>query len=118
MTNPTTPTKPKRAEYDTIRRTRFFDAYDAAKPILNFTQFCKQRDIALPRNTAQKWLDQRKQLGRDAYRRPRHRSKAFGRPCTLNENDVQSLLDQNHPLHDKDYEQQGEELGISGRTVR
>jgi hypothetical protein len=114
----TTPTKPKRREYSTIERTHFFDAYDEAIPITNFLKFCKQPNINVPHNTANKWLRQRRQIGQEAYRRTRNQSKKLGGPRLLNENDVHSLLDRKNPLHDLHYSKQATELGVSESTVR
>ena len=67
MTIPTTPTKPKRAEFDTIRRTRFYDVYDDTPNIPSFREFCKLPEIDLNESTARKWLKQREEIGAEAY---------------------------------------------------
>jgi hypothetical protein len=76
-TRPSTPTKPrKRKEYDTIKKARFFDAYDDRKAGVSLRTIASE--YAPSYTTAQRWLKGRTKLGSPALRRTRKLAKRLG----------------------------------------
>ena len=110
---PRTPSpEPKRHEYDTIRKCRFYDAFDSRKKGDSFRQICKHPQINIPPSTARRWLKEREILGSKAFRRTRKISKRLGRDYTVSEATLAPLLDENNPLNTKPYETQIKELHL------
>ena len=93
-----------KTEPDTVRRTRFFDAFDKEFPATSLAELCRRDEPAIHPSTGRKWLQQRKSLGRDAYRRTRPQSGGLGRPLILREETLDELLDSNDEAHNKPYD--------------
>src|SRR5687767_14981854 len=93
MAPPHTPTKPKRHEFDTPQRARFYHAYDSQKNTKSLASICKQDDVNIKPPTARRWLKEREILGSPANRRTRNRSDKLGRPYTLPESFIDAILD-------------------------
>ena len=82
MEAPTTPPRPiERREANTIKRTRFFEAYDRKSRSDTIKSIALQHDIR-PR-TAEYWLRQRRIQGSPAFRRTRKQSTRLGRNYIL-----------------------------------
>ena len=108
-----TPAKPiKRREFDTIKRGKFFNAYDNRSPSDSLAGICHRADINIPPPTARFWLKQRETLGSPALRRTRKISARLGRPFTLLESQLEELEDPKHPLHKAPYETIIKELNL------
>jgi len=116
----TPPRKIKRVEFDTLRKTRFFTAFDAKKSEDSLAGICRQPDINIPPSTARFWLQQRESIGSPAFRRTRKLSSRLGRNFTLCESVLDELLGENHPLNEKPYATQVEELHlpVAPRTLQ
>lgn len=121
MERPTTPTPPEsagrgRTEADTIRKTRFFEAYDIQQPGATIAQVSEQQGV--PLRTAENWLRQRRQIGIAAYRRTgKQRS---GRPPKVTNPQLDQLLDRSNPVRDQHYECQIQHFNLdcSKRTLQ
>ncbi|KAF1985231.1 hypothetical protein K402DRAFT_394925 [Aulographum hederae CBS 113979] len=96
---PSTPqnqrTKPH--EYDTVTKSRFFHAFDHREDqslgdvLKDITAEIGQ---SISRRTAWRWLDCRKQIGDQAYRRTRSQSTKLGRKRKLFDIELENVL---HP---------------------
>ena len=86
----TPPTTLQAKEADTLKKTRFFNAFDAQTVDPKIRPVARATGIPYP--TARRWLQQRLQLGSSAYRRTRQLSTRLGRPSTVTESDVQRLI--------------------------
>ena len=65
-----------RKESDTIKKLRFFNAYD--KRSADESQSSISRDIGVSQTTGSRWLQERRILGSPAYGRSRNRSLKLG----------------------------------------
>jgi len=108
----TPPRAIKRKEYDTLKKTRFFSAFDNKKSEDSLAGICKQPDINLPPSTARTWLRKRQLIGSPAFRRTRKLSSRLGRRFTVSESTLDELLDENNPLNDKPYTTQVQQLQL------
>lgn len=86
----TPPRHIRTGEYDTIKRTRIFTAYDAAIPFTTLRKFCKQEII--PKTTMLRMLDERRRLGAIACRRQRKTYEGLGRPSTIDPTIISTAL--------------------------
>ncbi|KAL2403340.1 hypothetical protein ABEF95_001268 [Exophiala dermatitidis] len=81
-------------EWDTIRRTRFYTAYDRRPEDESLRAFSRRLNMSV--STACHWLKKREQLGTAAYRRTRPLVKDngghLGRPPKLAQETVEMLL--------------------------
>jgi hypothetical protein len=110
---PTTPPQsPKRAEYNTITRTRFFDAFDLKLNTESLRQIARRPDINIPPSTARTWLAKREKIGSPARRRTRRRSSILGRKSLVSVSVLETITDQDNPIHEKSYKDQVKELGL------
>ena len=105
--------KPKRQEYDTIRRSRFFDAYDNPQSITSFNQLCKRPDINIPPSTGRTWLKQRNIQGNAATRRTRKQSTRLGRKSKVPASVLDRVIDQDDSLHLASWAGQVEQTGFN-----
>ena len=118
---PTTPQKrPKRHEYNTLKRCRFFDAYDAKIELVGVRQIARRPDINIPDSTARRWLKERECLGLEARRSTRKASSTLGRKPLVSTADLSRLTDQSNPEHEFSYTEQAKLLPgkPSIRTLR
>jgi len=84
-------------EADTIKRTKFYDLWDAKPREQSRRSFCTKNGYN--ECTARKWLNQRMELGSPAYRRTRPRSKILGRTSKIQKKQVQLLLSPSRNPH-------------------
>src|SRR6266496_169514 len=97
---PRTPSpEPKRHEYVTIRKSRFYNAFDSKKNDESLRQICKRPQINIPPSTARRWLKERDTLGSKALRRTRKISKRLGRKYTVTTATLDDLLRKDNPLN-------------------
>jgi hypothetical protein len=94
-----------RYEAHTIKKTQFFNAYDEhynSKPLTVIAE-----DAGTTRTTATRWLEERREHGRVAYRSNRKKSKKLGRKPKLLKERVRELCDkEKNPVRDQQYEAQ------------
>ena len=91
-------------EADTVKRTRFFDAFDR-KGDQAKEEFCGENKIL--RRTANRWLKERAILGSPAYRKNRKRSKRLGRKPKIPKEQLDVLVSPTqNPVRDQPYETQ------------
>ncbi|KAL2044773.1 hypothetical protein N7G274_002548 [Stereocaulon virgatum] len=100
LTNRSTPLPDRYIVYeaDTVKKTRFFDAFDArfkdgATPLRSI---CNDLQGITP--TAQRWLRQRNLIGQNAYRRTRKISLRLGRPFSVSQNQLEMLISPSQTL--------------------
>jgi hypothetical protein len=110
MAPSTPPQSPKFHEYDTIKRSRFFDAYDSKENDGSLSKLCKTLDFNLPPSTARTWLKKREILGDQARRRTRKISSRLGRKSKVSASDIDKLTNQEDPIHQEPYENQAKTL--------
>jgi hypothetical protein len=118
---PHTPqSSPKRREYDSIKRTRFFHAWDTREKGVSLREICRQSQINVPHQTGSYWLRQRDIQGSPAIRRTRKQSTRLGRPRKLKIESLQSLLSPTHPSHSLPYPSQieAEDLSVHPHTLQ
>jgi hypothetical protein len=103
---PSTPMKPrKRKEYDTIKKARFFDAYDDRKPGVSLRTVADEYTPSF--STAQRWLNERAKLGSLALRRTRKLIKRLGPSPRVSLNTYKILVSPSrNPVRDQQYEAQ------------
>ena len=77
-------------EYDTPRKSRFFEAFDSQSNSKPFTSICDELDIH--RNTGYRWLRERDQIGSPAYRKTRRRSGNLGRKSGISKTKCKFLV--------------------------
>ncbi|KAF2415484.1 hypothetical protein EJ08DRAFT_711131 [Tothia fuscella] len=112
MAPTTPPSSPKRTEYTTIDKCRFFDAYDRKKSATSLGQICRRRDIDIKPSTARTWLKKREILGSGARRRTRKLSNRLGRKSTVSESVLDTITDQDNPIHEELYAAQVKKLDL------
>lgn len=77
-------------EADTLKKTRFFHAFNAQIGARKLRPIARAQEI--PLTTAHRWLRQQRQLGSSAYRHTRKLSTRLRRPSSVTESDIQALL--------------------------
>ena len=118
---PSTPlNSPKRQEYDTTRRARFFDAWDAKENHVGVSQVCQKLNFKLPPSTARRWIKERDIQGSPAIRRTRKQSSRLERKPIVSASDIQRITNQQDPIHEEPYEIQAKTLDgqPSARTLQ
>jgi hypothetical protein len=118
---PSTPKrKTKRREYDTIQRTRFFDAFDSKQIDQGVGAIAHRSDINIPASTARLWLKEREQHGDLARRSRRKTSSILGRKSKVSAADLERITNQADPIHNLHYIKQAKLLPNkpSERTLR
>lgn len=98
-------------EYDTIKRTRIFQLWDACTPTKSKRAFCKQENI--PRTTLHDLLALREKIGKRAYRRQRPLSEITGRPRIVTREQVRTALQAPKKQRLKTMQHQVNDLGIT-----
>lgn len=92
-------------EASTIKKTRFFDAFDARFQNESTRSIC--RDLKVDPKTGRRWLQQRREIGQKAYRRTRNTSLRLGRPFSVTEKELQMLISPSkNPVRNQAYEAQ------------
>ena len=112
MAPSTPPGTPASYEYDTIRRTRFFNAFDSAKIGASVGSIARLPHVNIPPSTARRWLKQREKLGNEAFRRTRRRSSILGRRSMVSASVLDTITNQEDPIHEKSYADQVAELEL------
>jgi DDE superfamily endonuclease len=108
---PSTPShSPKRHEFDTTKRARFFDAWDAKEKTAGVSQICRKLNFTLPPSTARYWLRQRDIQGSPAIRRTRKQAPRLGRKSKVSALDLERLTNQQNLIHQEPYKIQAETL--------
>jgi hypothetical protein len=91
-------------EHDTVKKTRFSEAYDARYATESLRSIC--RSEKLHEATRRKLLRQREILGDFAYRKTRPQSDNLGRKEQVSHDIYQTLVSTSNPVHDQPYEVQ------------
>lgn len=77
---PTMPQKSrKRREFDTIKKFRFYNAFDTKSTDASLRQIAKLPEIKVPDSTCRRWFKERESLGKEALRLSRKRSSTLAR---------------------------------------
>jgi hypothetical protein len=120
MATSTLSESPKRGEYDTIKRSRFFNAFDSKENNVGVAGLCKTLDFNLPPSTARRWLKERDSLGSPGLRRTRKLAARLGRKSKVSEADLEKVTNQEDPLHEEPYSEQAKTLDgrPSARTLQ
>lgn len=74
---------------------------------------CQQPNIHVPPSTARTWLRKREILGSPALRRTRKIAARSGPKSVVSASVLETITDQENPIHEKSYEEQVKELGLS-----
>jgi hypothetical protein len=119
MSPPTTPERAtKRKKADTVKKSRFFEAYDsrtrAKEPIQSLESLAIEHGIS--KSTAHKWLRKRQIQGSPAYRRSRKLSQRLGRRSKLTNDQIQCLLLPSNPTRNQHYKHQIQHFNLSCTT--
>jgi len=112
--------KTPRREWDTIKRNRFFDAFDSAPKGATPGEIAHLPGINIPSSTARGWLSKREQIGQAAIRRTRRTSSILGRNSLVSAADLAQITNQNNLIHEMGYRDQVEKLDsrATPRTLR
>ena len=96
---PVTPTKKHQEIYDTIKRTRFFDAitFEGGKKSVRAIA----AEVNIHHATAYRWLQQKTLLGSPAYRNNRKQSKILGRKSKLSSKTCKFLVSNDNPVQNQ-----------------
>ncbi|OAG38184.1 hypothetical protein AYO21_07644 [Fonsecaea monophora] len=106
-------------DYDTVKKTRFFEAWDARQPGQSLRSITQAHRI--DKKTGSNWLQQRLEIGSPAYRRTRPQSQILGRPSKIEKRQIQTLLSPSkNPYRNDPYEAQIAyfDLRVSARQLR
>ena len=105
-------------EYDTVKKTRFYDAYDERFPRESLRSISRSENV--PESSARKLLQQRKLLGSLVYRKARPQSHNLGRHEIVSEDTYRMLVSTSNPVRDQPYEVQIEShhLPIKKRALQ
>jgi transposase len=106
-------------DYDTVKKLRFFNAYDTRGPTDSLRSIA--REYAPSLSTAHRWLKKRNELGSPAYRRTRKLSVRLGRRPAVSKEQCQILVSPSkNPVRDQLYEAQIEyyNLHVHPRTIQ
>jgi hypothetical protein len=118
--HPSTLTRSSRpSKYYTIKKVRFFNAYDASNPRVSLRAITST--YAPSQRTTRRWLEERTQLGSPGLRRTRKLSKNLGpRPKVLAETCKMLVSPSQNPVHDQLYEVQikHHHLNVKPRTLQ
>jgi hypothetical protein len=109
----------KDIEADTIKKSRFFNAWDTRETGVTVRSICKKTKTTTP--TGRRWLKQRAQLGSPALRRTRKLSDRLGRKSRISEETCKMLVSPSrNPVRDQLYEAQIEyhKLPIRARQLK
>lgn len=103
------PSTPKRSdkgqEYDTLRKTRFYDALDRSGGHKSLRQIT--REYAPSYGTGARWKKERELLGSPSYRRTRKLSCRLGAPLRVSKETAQMLVNPNqNPVREHGLEAQ------------
>lgn len=111
---------PKRKEFDTPTKARFYHAFDNKENGVSLAQICKSDGIGISAPSGRRWLKERDELGSKAMRSTRNQSNQLGRPPKLTVNQVQAVGDPHHPSHYRAYPEmiKAEDWNCSIRTVQ
>ena len=108
-----------KTEFNTLKKTRFFDAYDNRETGASIRSIAKEQHIGA--TTARTWLSQRATLGSIAYRSSRKRSTKLGRPLKVSKEQCLQLVNPfRNPIRNQQYEAQIEfhSLNVAKRTLQ
>ena len=104
-TDGTPPSTPKRQEYDTPRRVRFYALYDTRQSDEEVKTIATR--IGISKATGNRWLRQRQNLGSPAMRRTRKLSTRLGRHQKVPPERIKMLVDpEQNPVRDQRLEAQ------------
>jgi hypothetical protein len=120
MATSTPSNSPKRQEYDTTKRARFFNAFDSKENDVGLAKVCKTLDFKLPPSTARRWIKERDIQRSPAIRRTRKQASRLGRKSKVSASDIDKLTNQEDPIHKEPYEIQAKTLNSnpSARTLQ
>jgi hypothetical protein len=90
------PKRPKKHEFNSLKHTAFFYAWNTRENGTSLRAICRQSEINFPHQTASYWLRQREIQDSPALRRTRKQSTRLGRPYQLVIEKLKSLLDPSH----------------------
>jgi hypothetical protein len=110
---------PRGTDADTIKKTRFFDAYDSRDPNESLRSIAAQNKTTSP--TARRWLKQREIEGTRAYRSTRKRSEILGKRSRISKEQCQILVSPSrNPVRNQLYEAQIEyhQLPVKKRALQ
>lgn len=90
---------------NTIKKTRFYDAYDEHHEHKSMRAICAGEKIT--EGCGRKWIRQRQELGSAAYRHSRGRSTKLGRPSKVTKSMCKMLVDPTqNPIRNQPYDAQ------------
>ena len=96
---------PSSFEADTVKKTRFYDAWDCIHNEKSTRQIA--RDFQTSERIARRWLKEREHIGSLAYRSLRKRSTKLGRPSKVTKSMCKMLVDPaRNPVRDQLYDAQ------------
>ncbi|KAE9366382.1 hypothetical protein N431DRAFT_438767, partial [Stipitochalara longipes BDJ] len=99
------PASTERLEADTVKKTRFYCAYDKEISFKSLRQIAREEETT--ESTARRWLKQRENIGFLAYRTTRKKSKKLGRRSKITKSLCKKLVDPaRNPVRNRPYEQQ------------
>ena len=118
---PRTPTKKtERREYGTVKRMRFFQAWDLKDEADGVGTITKLPGVNIPTSTGRSWLKLRDLIGDQALRSQRKSSSILGRKAKVSASDIDRLTNQNESIHEKGWTEQAKtiENRLSKRTLQ
>ena len=103
---------------DTIKRSRFFEAWDSRQEGESLRSFVDHYPIA--RSTASDWLKLRDEIGDAAYRTTRRRSDKLGRKSKVSKELAKFIVSNENPYRKEPLEVNIEEhnIGVQPRQLR
>ena len=106
---------PKHREANTVKKTKFFDAWDEKSPSESKRAFFTHFQVAP--HTGRRWLHERNLFGISAYRSARKNSENLGRPRIIDSDTLNLLASPSkNPIRQFPYEAQLNHHNISAST--
>jgi hypothetical protein len=116
MATSTPSNSPKRQEYDTTKRARFFNAFNSKENDVSLAKVYKTLDFKLPPSIARRWIKERDIQRSPAIRRTRKQASRLKRKSKVSILDIDKLTNQEDLIYKEPYEIQAKTLNSNPST--
>jgi transposase len=115
---PGTPEKSTRPQYSTPKKSRFYKNYEQNHGRKSMAAICREEDIS--RDTGYRWINDKKELGQEADRTTRKKSKVLGRHSRVSKDQCKWLCNISNPdrFEPLDVQIENNNISIKPRALR